>query len=126
MKIEIQSHNFPLTSADENYIRSSLFFALAANQSDIDTVQVWLAELSGEETTKVKYCLIDVKLADGSSVISDISDPEVYVAIHHAVDRAGCRVARSIGRLQRNPAQFQSIRPGHYSRPEVQYSQNSI
>jgi len=126
MKIEIQSHNFPLTFADDDYIRSRLIFALTTNQSDIDTVQVWLADVSGAESNKIKYCLIDVKLVNGNSVISDCSDSGVYVAIHRAADRAGWKVARSVGRQQRDPLQFESGRPSNNIRPETQYSQNLL
>jgi putative sigma-54 modulation protein len=119
MNIEIQSHNFPLTFADDDYIRNRLIFALTANQSDIDTVQVWLADVSGIESTRLKYCLIDAKLVNGSSVISDCSDSQVYIAIHRAADRAGWEVARSVGRQQRDSLHFQSSRSRNNSRPEM-------
>jgi hypothetical protein len=39
MKIEIQSHNFPLTSTDEKYIHNRLLFALTTNQVLLEAKQ---------------------------------------------------------------------------------------
>ena len=127
MNIEIQSHNFPLTFTDDDYIRNMLIFALTTNQSDIDTVQVWIADVSGVESPRLNYCLIDVKLVNGNSIISDCSGSLVYIAIHRAADRAGWEVARSVGRQHlRDSLHFQSSRFRNNGRPETQLNQNPI
>lgn len=85
-----------MTPADETYVRNRLYFALAANHQDIDNAKVSLCAIPGFESEGMHHCRVDVQLANGSVVIGDSIESDLYVAIDRAVDRSCARITSNV------------------------------
>lgn len=98
MKIEIQALNFSLKLTERQFVERRLAFALGSNEQHIQNVEVWLSQVGTSGDDDCKRCLTQVTLADGALVMVENTEPDLYVAIHRAADRAGWKVARCLGR----------------------------
>lgn len=98
MDIEIRALNFALTLAQHEYVERRLSYALDTHSDFISNAQVWLSELNGSNPVHNQRCLIQLTLDDGTQVVIDSVEADVYVAIHRAADRASWKVARCLGR----------------------------
>ena len=96
MNIQIMSKDVLLTSADETYIRNRLYFALAANHQKIDIAEVSLCAIPGFESEAMQHCRVEIRLANGCTVIGDSSESNIYVAIDRAVERSCLKVTSGI------------------------------
>ena len=88
MDIRIMPRDLLLTAADDSYIRNRLYFGLAANHRDIDTVEVSLCSAPASARGSLLRCQVDIRLTDGSAALGDSMESNLYVAIDRAVDRA--------------------------------------
>jgi len=95
MDIQIMSKDVLLTAADETYIRNRMYFALAADDQDIDTAEVSVCAIPGFESEGIQHCRVELRLANGCSVIGDSSETDIYVAIDRAVERCCSKVTSS-------------------------------
>ncbi len=98
MNITTHAQDCFLTPADEDYIRRRLFFALGTFQANIDTVKGSLVEIPCYESDRIKHFLVEVKLTNGSSVIGDSAESDLYIAIDRAAHQVGLNVASSVDR----------------------------
>ena len=97
MNIEISaSETFP-TQADRDDIRRQLEYALRDYAAHIAQVQVWMVGIVRGDEDEAQYCLINVKLADGSLVACDGTDALLRTAISRAAERVSWEVARNLG-----------------------------
>lgn len=101
MNVYIKFSEVPPSMGQSDFIRRRLEYALSAKQSDIDRIDVWILGIERTDGSRLKFCKIDVKLADGRTVSSDSTEEELNIAIHRAADRAGWEVARRLGRQHR-------------------------
>lgn len=95
MNIQIMPKDVFLTLADKTYIRNRLYYDLAANHEDIDTAEVSLCAIPGFESESMHHCRVEIQLINGSSLIGDSTEADIYVAIDRAVDRSCARVNSS-------------------------------
>lgn len=105
MDIQIQPGDLKLTPADETYIRNRLYFALAANDQELDNVDVSLCSIPGFESEAIQHCRVQIQLANGCTVIDDSSETDIYVAIDRAVERSCSKVMAS------DASQWSTFRP---------------
>ena len=98
MDIEIRALNFALTLAQHEYVERRLSYALDTHSDFISNAQVWLSELNGSNPVHNQRCLIQLTLDEGTQVVIDSVEADLYVAIHRAADRASWKVARCLGR----------------------------
>jgi len=96
MDIQIMSKDVSLTASDETYIRNRMYFALAANHQGIDTAEVSICAIPAFESEGIQHCRVEIRLANGCSVIGDSSESNIYVAIDRAVERSCSKVTCSI------------------------------
>ena len=92
MDIRIMPKGDLLTPADETYIRDRLYFALAANQPQIGSAEVYLCAIPGFESEGLHHCRVDISLEGGSTAIGDSTESDIYVAIDRAVDRSCSKI----------------------------------
>jgi ribosome-associated translation inhibitor RaiA len=76
-------------------------FALGNSERLIRNVEVWISKASTSAGDDCNRCLAQVTLADGALVMVENTEPDLYVAVHRAADRAGWKVARCLGRNKR-------------------------
>jgi putative sigma-54 modulation protein len=97
MKIDISADNAPVDADLEHFVRSRVNFALGNRRDRVVRVAIYLFALEAGENAD-KYCLVRVSLTRQSDLEIEISDSNIYVAIHRAVDRAGWEVSRCLTR----------------------------
>ena len=100
MKTDIQARNFSLTDAQRSYVERRLRFALTCSDDYIRQVVVRLFDSNDSSGDADKRCVLRVVLAGLPNVVIENTEADLYVAIGHAVDRAGRAVARRISREQ--------------------------
>ena len=98
MDINLRALNFSLTLAQHEYVERRLSYALDTHSEVISDAQVWLSELNEADAERNQRCLIQLTLDDGTQVVIDSVEADLYVAIHRAADRASWKVARCLGR----------------------------
>jgi putative sigma-54 modulation protein len=98
MDIKLRALNFALTLAQHEYVERRLSYALDTHSEVISDAQVWLSELNEADTVRNQGCLIQLTLDDGTQVVIDSVEADLYVAIHRAADRASWKVGRCLGR----------------------------
>ena len=101
MNVYIKFSEVSPSLEQSDFIRRRLEYALSAKQTEIDRVDVWILGIERTDGCSLKFCKVDVKLADGKMVSSDSTEEDLQIAIHRAADRAGWEVARSLGRQHR-------------------------
>jgi putative sigma-54 modulation protein len=98
MDINIRALDFALALAQHEYVERRLSYALDTHSEVISAAQVWLSELNETDAERNQRCLIQLTLDDGTQVVIDSVEADLYVAIHRAADRASWKVARCLGR----------------------------
>jgi ribosome-associated translation inhibitor RaiA len=105
MNIEISSSDTFLTQEVREYIRRRLGNALSENATDIEQVQVWMVGLVLSDADEAQYCLINVKLTDGSLIACDGTDADLKTAVSHALERLSREVARNLRQRRKQPVE---------------------
>ena len=96
MNISILPKGVLLTNADETYIRNRLYFGLAANHRDVESVELFVCTAPGGESASMHRGRVDIGLVDGAAAIGDSLEDNLYVAIDRAADRACCAITRNV------------------------------
>jgi ribosome-associated translation inhibitor RaiA len=114
MNIEISSSDTFLAQEVREYIRRRLGNALSENATDIEHAQVWMVGIVLSDADQAQYCLINVKLTDGSLIACDGTDADLKTAISHALERVRREVARNLRQRRKQSAE-------HIHRPAGSY-----
>jgi ribosome-associated translation inhibitor RaiA len=114
MNIEISSSDTFLTQEVREYIRRRLGNALSENATDIEQVQVWMVGLVLSDADEAQYCLINVKLTDGSLIACDGTDADLKTAVSHALERLSREVARNLRQRRKQPVEHLHGPAGSY------------
>ena len=101
MRIEIQGSGSEIDGKVRHFTSHRVDFALGARAEHIENVLVHLSDTDVSGDSGDKHCLVQVRLHGMSHVLAENRDPNLYIAIHRAVDRAGWITARNIVRQQR-------------------------
>ena len=101
MKVYIKFSEVSPSLDQSEFIRRRLEYELSAKQTEIDRVDVWILGIERTDGGRLKFCKVNVKLADGKMINSDSTEEDFQIAIHRAADRVGWEVARSLGRQHR-------------------------
>ena len=94
MRVEVRSHDFPVTPGIQTRADRRLRFALGRFGDSIDKVVVRLKDLNGPHGGVDKQCSIEVGFRRGGKCLLEDVDPDMYAAIDRAADRAGRMVRR--------------------------------
>ena len=108
MRIDIQSHGFPLTAALLDHTNGRLRLTLARTRDQIKRVVVRLGDSNGPRGGEDKFCKIQVVLDGAPPVLIEDAGADLYAVIDRAADRAGRNAAKQVARLREN------VRPGRY------------
>jgi ribosomal subunit interface protein len=100
MQIDIQTRNFDLTNALNNYAERRLRFALTWADDRIQRIIVRLSDINGPRGGEDKRCQLQVVLAGLPDVVVEDTEASLYFAIDRAADRAGRTVMRKLNRKQ--------------------------
>ena len=98
MQIEIQSYDFSLTDALRDHTERRLRFALARVSDRVGRITVRLFDINGPRGGNDKRCRIQVMLNGLAAVVIEDTEPNLYLAIDRATDRAGRNVMRRLAR----------------------------
>ena len=102
MRIEIHASETLPTIADKAYIERRLGHALADYSDHVDVAQVWLVGILHVDNAEAQYCMINVRLEDGSLVACDGTDPELRAALECALQHIHHEMTRTLERLHHN------------------------
>jgi len=101
VNIDISASETFLNHEERAYIKRRLESALGENETRIEQVQVWVVGILQTGADEAQYCLVNVKLTDGSLVACDGTHAALTTAINHAVERVSREVARTHERRPR-------------------------
>ncbi len=108
MQINVHARGFAMTTAIESHLQRQLRFAFDHLDNRVRRVSVRLSDINGQRGGIDKRCQLQVKLADSSEVVIADVQPDLYLAVSRAVERAAGSVTRRLERmrqLQRATAQ---------------------
>lgn len=94
MKIDIETFGFDLDSELNHFTMCCAAFELGPQRSQVESVQIQLTHVQEPRHRNDRYCLVKVGLADGRSIHTRDSDPDLHVAIYRALERAGQQSAQ--------------------------------
>ena len=98
MKVDIQSQDFPHTSALTDYTKRRLQFVLTRHSDRIQRVVVRVGDKNGPRGGVDKFCRIQVHLLEAPVVVVEDIGLEMYAVIDRAADRVGRVVVKHLGR----------------------------
>ena len=101
MHINIQSLDFPLTTALEKRIRRSIEFNFDARNHQVERLHIRLSDVNGPKGGADKRCKVHAVLPRLRDVIVEDTALDMYAAIDRAIGRAGVCVNRSLGKHRR-------------------------
>jgi ribosomal subunit interface protein len=100
MQIFVQTQGFDLTPGLREHVERRIHFALDRASESVRKVSVRLSDLNGPRGGEDKRCRIQVVVPGAADVLIDATEPDLYVAIDRAADRAGRTLARQLARLR--------------------------
>ena len=98
MQIDIHAQGFSLTGALRDHTELRLRFALACVSDRVGRITVRLFDINGPRGGNDKRCRIQVMLNGLTTVAIEDTEPNLYLAIDRASDRAGRNVMRRLAR----------------------------
>ena len=98
MNIDIQSQDFPLTSALFDHAERRLRFVLIRRIDRIQRVVVRLGDNNGPRGGIDKFCRIQVYLLDAHMAVIEDIGLDMYAVIDRAADRVGRVVVKHLDR----------------------------
>lgn len=98
MQIDIQAHDFSLTDALNAYIERRINFMLSSRYEQITRISVRLFDINGPRGGADKRCRIHITLPRLKDIVIEDTEPDLYVAIDRAADRASRTVHRRLAR----------------------------
>ena len=98
MHIEIQTNGFELTEGLREHTERRLRFALSWASHDVRKIAVRLFDINGPRGGNDKRCRIQIPLPGTADVMIEDTEPDLYIAIDRAADRAERAVARKLER----------------------------
>lgn len=116
MKIEIQTQDGHPDVELEHFVGSRINFALGMLRDRVQAVKVDLFEASNACGEAGPRCRVRVSLPGQPDLEVENIDPNIYIAIHRAVDRAGWEASRRLERERRRSRIGRAI-----GRPPVQH-----
>jgi putative sigma-54 modulation protein len=100
MNININSKNFTLTDALQEYAKRRINFSLSNKNENITKVMMRLSDINGPRGGSDKRCHLQIKLKGMAGIVVEDIQADMYNAIDRACDRASRTVVRKIGRQQ--------------------------
>ncbi len=98
MQFDIQSIDFPNTTALASHVRRRLGFGLTRHADRVSRVVVRLGDENGPRGGPDKFCRLQVSLVDAPPVVIRDCGPDLYAVIDRASDRAARAVAKQLER----------------------------
>jgi putative sigma-54 modulation protein len=99
MRLDIRCRRLTPTPALLEYVARRLRFALGRFDHELRRVTVRLGDINGPRGGVDKSCRVQLHAAGRSIAIEDC-DPDLYVAIDRAAERARRAVDRAVSRLR--------------------------
>ena len=97
MRIDIHTSSFSLTDSLRRHIEHKIRSTLSWAQS-IQNVSLRLDDINGPKGGADKSCRIQIPIAGGTPVVIYEVQPDLYVAIDRAVERADRALGRKLTR----------------------------
>jgi len=94
MQIEIQSPQFPMTTALNHFLRRQVKGHLSPCADLIRSVQAHLSDVNGLRGGADKRCRLIVRLSRAPAIVVESIDDDLYQAIRRATQRLGRAVVR--------------------------------
>ncbi len=98
MQIFIQARGFDLSAGLREHVERRIHFALDWAHQHVHKVSIRLSDLNGPRGGKDKCCSIQVGVLGTADVLIEDIEPDLYIAIDRATDRAGRTLARQVAR----------------------------
>jgi ribosomal subunit interface protein len=111
MQIEIQARDFSLTKALRSHIERRLAFALSTRYDQIKRILVRLSDINGPRGGNDKRCQLQVILPGQADVMIEDTQPNLYVAIDRASNRASRTVSRKLARIHKRKRSLAGAMP---------------
>ena len=118
MKIEIEAVGYVPGKALKQFATCCVGFELGAQKNQIESVLIQLADAGQIRDGKQQSCLVQVELAERHEVITKVSDPDLHIAIHRALERASWMVAHRLQREQEKMSGVALVEQAPAAQPE--------
>lgn len=98
MQIEIQSPQFPMTTALNGFVRRQINDRLASCAERVRSVQAHMSDVNGQRGGNDKRCRLVVHLRRAPAVVVESVDADLYRAVRRGVYRLARAVNRRNGK----------------------------
>lgn len=102
MQIEIHSHGFSTTASIRGYAERRIKLALNWGHVQLRRITVHLSDENGPKGGKDKRCLLQLGVDGGQDVVVRDTEPDLYLAIDRAVERAARTLSRQLKRKRQH------------------------
>jgi len=119
MKIEIKADGRTPGKEIIHFASCCVGFELGAQKNSVDSVLIQLIDADGTRGGKEQSCLVQVDLAGRHEVITKVSDPDLHIAIHRALERASWMVAHRLQREQEKGSDILLVDQAPAGQPET-------
>ncbi|RYY73078.1 MAG: HPF/RaiA family ribosome-associated protein [Gammaproteobacteria bacterium] len=98
MRIDIHTGSFSLTDGLRKHVEHRVRSTLSWAQQGLQNVSLRLEDINGPKGGVDKSCRIQIPVAGGTPVVIHEVQPDLYVAIDRALERAGRALSRKLAR----------------------------
>lgn len=102
MKMDVQARSFSTTASLREYVKRRIQFALTRFQGRVERVRVYLSDINGPRAGLDRECHLQVHVRGLPSVVVKGRQPNPYVTIDRASQRAGRSLERSVRRAHQD------------------------
>lgn len=111
MILQIQAHDFTLTTGLREHAAARLAYALNHGRDIVTRIIVRLSDVNGPRGGVDKCCGIEVRLKGAPTLIIEDTQADLYVAIDRAAERIGRTLDRRLARQRDFPAVSMARQP---------------
>lgn len=116
MQTVIQSSDFVLTDALDNFIQQQAGKSMSACSAQVERLVIRLRDINGPKGGQDKECCVEVKLANFAPIVVSKRSSNTYSSIRTALGRASRTTLRKLSKRRDLKTSVRSTQ--HYQRPE--------
>jgi ribosomal subunit interface protein len=110
MDFEVRMHQVDVVNALRAYIQRRLRLRLVRHEGHIRSLTCRLTEQDSVNGSGAKLCFLAAKLVPSGEVIITETNPDLYTAVSHAIERFKTALQREIERQRSRPRSRESLR----------------
>lgn len=110
MKIDIEADGIEFDNQLSHFASCCAAFELGPQRSQVDSLRIRLRKAGRSEDPKQRWCLVEVDLSDGNTIVAQDADIDLHIAIYRALEHAAWMCARWLSEEQRDDVDLPLLR----------------